>query len=265
MSVPFLFAGALAFVNVILLYFLLPETVTPDHPARVSAASGRGWRQLIEALRQPQLAFVLTIYFLSIVAFSIMTAVFSLFMMFRLGYDPWHSGWIFAFVGIISALVQGGLIGKLVKRFGEPMLVIAGGFLFTVGLVLSPFAGPSTGLLGILSICALASIGNALTSPSLTSLASKSAGAAEQGSVMGVVQSVASLARAVGPSVAAFFIYSAVTHMGYDRQPQNMSDASILRTFWTAAAIQFVALVLAIYFARAYRGRYAEGEVAEVV
>lgn len=265
MNVPFLFAGGLAFANVILLYFTLPETVTHDHPARVSAASGRGWKQLVEALRQPQLAFVLTIYFLSIVAFSIMTAVFSLFMMFRLGYDPWHSGWIFAFVGIISALVQGGLIGRLVKRFGEPMLVIVGGFLFTVSLFLSPFVGPSLGLLGILSIGGLSSIGNALSAPSLTSLGSKSAGAGEQGSVLGVMQSVASLARAVGPSIAAFFIYSAVAQIGYDRQLQNMSDASILRTFWIAAAIQFVALVLAIYFARAYRGRYAEGEVAEVV
>ena len=69
---------------------------------------------------------------------------------------------------------------------------------------------------------------------------------------MGVMQSVASLARAVGPSVAALIIYSAVAHMGYDNQMQNMSDASILRTFWTAAAIQFGALLLAVYFARMY-------------
>src|ERR1700681_1357659 len=71
-GVPFFFAAGLAFANAILLYFTLPETVTPDHPARISAASGRGWKQVIEALGQPQLAFVLTIYFLSIVAFSIM-------------------------------------------------------------------------------------------------------------------------------------------------------------------------------------------------
>ena len=264
-NIPFLFAGGLAFANVILLYFTLPETVTRDHPARVSAASGRGWKQLIDALRQPQLAFVLAIYFLSIVAFSIMTTVFSLFMMFRLGYDPWHSGWIFAFVGIVSALIQGGLIGKLVKRFGEPTLVIAGGLLFTVSLFVSPFVEPAIGLIGILSVAALSSIGNALSAPSLTSLGSKSASAAEQGSILGVMQSVASLARAVGPTVAAVIIYSAVAHTGYDRQMQNMSDASILRTFWTAAAIQFVAFLLAVYFARAYRGRYAEGEVAEAV
>src|SRR5438270_10744728 len=85
-NVPFLFAGGLAFANVILLYFTLPETVTPDHPARVSAASGRGWKQVIEALRKPALASVLTIYFLGIVAFSIMTASFGLFMIFRRGY-----------------------------------------------------------------------------------------------------------------------------------------------------------------------------------
>jgi DHA1 family tetracycline resistance protein-like MFS transporter len=263
-NVPFLFAGGLAFANVILLYFTLPETVTPDHPARVSAASGRGWKQVLEALRQPQLTLVLTIYFLSIVAFSIMTAVFSLFMMFRLGYDPWHSGWIFAFVGIISAVVQGGLIGKLVRRFGEPTLVIVGGFLFTVSLAASPFVSPSTGLIGILSVGALSAIGNALAGPSLTSLGSKSASAAEQGSVLGVMQSVASLARAVGPTIAALIIYSAVAQMGYDRQPQNMSDASITRTFWTAAAIQFVAFLLAVYFARTYRGKYAEGVVEAV-
>jgi DHA1 family tetracycline resistance protein-like MFS transporter len=264
-NVPFLFAGGLAFANVILLYFTLPETVTRDHPARVSAASGRGWKQVIDALSQPRLAFVLAIYFLSIAAFSIMTTVFSLFMMFRLGYDPWHSGWIFAFVGIVSALVQGGLIGKLVKRFGEPALVMVGGLLFTVSLLVSPFVTASTGLVGILSIVALSAIGNALAGPSLTSLGSKSAGAAEQGSIMGVMQSVASLARAVGPTVAALIIYSAVAHLGYDHQLQNMSDASILRTFWTAAAIQFVGFLLAVYFARAYRGRYAEGEVAEAM
>src|SRR5213082_1859151 len=130
-NVPFIFAGSLAFANAVLLYFVLPETVTQDHPARISAASGRGWRQLIESLKRPRLGFVLTIYFLSIVAFSIMTTVFSLFLMFRLGYDAFHNGWVFAYVGIISAIIQGGLIGRLVKRFGEPALVIIGSLLFS--------------------------------------------------------------------------------------------------------------------------------------
>jgi MFS transporter, DHA1 family, tetracycline resistance protein len=262
-NVPFIFAGSLAFANVILLYFTLPETVTPDHPARISAASGRGWEPLINSLRQSQLALVMAIYFLSIVAFSIMTTVFSLFLMFRLGYDPWHTGWIFAFVGIVSAGIQGGLIGKLVKRFGEPSLVIVGAFLFTISLFISPFVRPSIGLIGILGVGALSAIGNALSAPSLSSLASKSASAGEQGSVLGVMQSVASLARAVGPSIAAVIIYSAVAHLGYDQRLQNMSDTSILRTFWTAAGIQFGAFLLTIYFARVHGRKYGTSEIAE--
>src|SRR6476620_10601128 len=85
-NVPFLFAGGLAFANAVLLYFTLPETITADHPARVSAATGRGWKRLVTSLKNRRLGFVLLIYFLSIVAFSIMTTVFSLFLMFRFGY-----------------------------------------------------------------------------------------------------------------------------------------------------------------------------------
>src|SRR5947209_9164086 len=81
-SVPFIFAGCLAFANATLLYFTLPETVTPDHPARASAATGR-WSQFFAALKQSRLAFVLLIYFLFVTAFSIMTTSFALFTMYR--------------------------------------------------------------------------------------------------------------------------------------------------------------------------------------
>jgi DHA1 family tetracycline resistance protein-like MFS transporter len=262
-NVPFLFAGGLAFLNAVLLYFALPETVTPDHPARVSAASGRSWTQLFAALREPALAFVMTIYFLSIVAFSIMTAVFSLFMLFRFGYDPWHVGWVFAFVGIISAIIQGGLIGKLVKRFGEPALVIAGALLFAASLFITPFVTVGMGVLGILLIGAMSSIGNALMAPALSSLGSKNASASEQGSVLGVMQSVASLARAVGPALAAALIYSAIAHQGFDGHAMKMSDGSIFRTFLVAGAIQFVAFLLAIYFARSFGSQTSKREIAE--
>lgn len=250
--IPLMFAGGLAFANAVLLYFTLPETVTADHPARTSAATGRGWSQLVGAFKKPRLSLVLIIYFLSIVAFSIMTAVFTLFMVFRLGYDPFQAGWIFAFVGIISAIIQGGFIGKLVKRFGEARLVIGGTLFFTASLFAIPFIGPAAGLLGILVTGAFSSVGNALNAPSLTSLASKTAGAHEHGVVLGVTQSVASLARAVGPTVAAFLIYSTVAYVGVDRVPHHMSDASILRTFWAAGTIQFVAFLFALYFSRVY-------------
>jgi DHA1 family tetracycline resistance protein-like MFS transporter len=256
--VPFLFAGALSLANATLLYFVLPETVGPGHPARASAAAGR-WSQLASALGRPSLAFVLGIYFLFVTAFSVMTSSFGLFTLYRFGFDAHDTGWIFAFVGVVGAVVQGGLIGRLVKAFGEPPLVIAGALLFTVSLVLIPLTGPGTGMLALLSLGALFALGNGLATPSLTSLASKSAGAGEQGGVLGVTQSVASIARAVGPLVSAALIYSAVSTVGHDGRPHNMSDRSVELTFWAAAAIMFFAFLLASYFARAYASEYRGG------
>jgi len=257
-AVPFLFAAALCFANALLLYFTLPETVTPDHPARNSAAGGRGLAQLIKSLQDPQLGYVLMIYFLFIVAFSIMTTSFSLFTMFRFGYDAQHTGYLFAYVGILAVIVQGGLIGRLVKRFGELWLVIVGAFLFAGSLFAVPFVGPEAGgLLALLIGGGLFSIGNSLSAPSLTSLASKSVGAGEQGSVLGVTQSVASLARAVGPALAALLIHSAIAYPGRDGEPHFMSNHSLFVTFWAGSAIMLVALLLAIYFSRTHAADYS--------
>ena len=261
MEVPFLFAAGLALANATLLYFVLPETVTKDHPARASAATAR-WSKLFEALKQRRLAFVFAIYFLFIVAFSIMTSSFALFTMFRFGYDAHDTGWLFVYVGVIGAIIQGGLIGRLVRRFGELQLVVAGALLFSTSLFIIPLTGPHTGLATLLLVGALFAIGNALSTPSLTSLASKSVGRAEQGGVLGVTQSVASLARAVGPLIASALIYSAVASLGFDRQMHKMSDHSLRVTFWTAAAIMFVAFLLAAYFAHAHAAEYRESRPA---
>jgi len=249
--VPFFFAAGLCFANALLLYFTLPETVTPDHPARVYATRGRGISQLIRSLKQPRLAFVLVIYFMFVVAFSIMTTSFSLYVMFRFGYDAQHTGYIFAYVGLISVIVQGGLIGRLVKRFGELPLVVFGALCFSLSLFAVPYVGPAAGgLAGLLIGGGVFALGNSLATPALTSLASKSVGESEQGTVLGVTQSVASLARAVGPSLAAVLINSRAAHVGADGQPHYMSDYSLFITFWTAAAIMFVAFLLAVYFVR---------------
>ncbi|HEX8137283.1 MAG TPA: MFS transporter [Pyrinomonadaceae bacterium] len=255
MGVPFLFAAAMAFANALLLYFTLPETVTPDHPARASVASGR-WSQLLRALKQQRLAFVLVIYFLFVVAFSIMTSSFALFTMYRFGYDAHDTGWLFMFVGVVGAIIQGGLIGRLVRRFGEVALVVAGSLLFAASLFIIPLTSPQTGLLTLLAVGATFAVGNGLATPSLTGLASKSVGRGEQGGVLGVTQSVASLARTVGPLIASAAVYSAVATLGADRKIHNMSDHSLRLTFWTASAIMCGAFLLSLYFARTYQADY---------
>jgi len=262
--VPFFFAAGLCFANALLLYFTLEETVTPDHPARNSAARGRGLKHVLQSLKQPRLGFVLTIYFLFIVAFSIMTTSFSLYTMFRFGYDAQHNGYLFAYVGLIAVVIQGGLIGRLVKKFGELPLVVFGAFCFAASLFAVPFVGPAAGgLAGLLIGGGVFSLGNSLATPALTSLASKSVGAAEQGTVLGVTQSVASLARAVGPFLAAVLINSSVAHMGADGERHFMSDHSLFVTFWTGSVIMAVACLLALYFSRAHAREYRETKIAE--
>ena len=250
-EVPFLFAAGLAFVNAILLYFRLPETVTAPRPVENHAAQGRGLTQLLNSLKQPRLPLVLAIYFLSIVAFSIMVTGFSLYTMFRFGYDARHTGYLFAYVGMIAIIIQGGLIGRLVKRFGELPLIIAGCLCMAISLFSVPFVSPAAGgLAGLLIGGAVLSIGNSLATPVLTSVASKTAGPEQMGTIMGVTQSTASLARAVGPLLTALLIASPIAHMGADGQPHYMSDYSLFVTFWTGAAIMLLAFLLAFYFSK---------------
>jgi DHA1 family tetracycline resistance protein-like MFS transporter len=256
-AVPFLFAAGLAFANAILLYFTLPETVTADHPARVRTTESR-WTLMRRSLKQARLAFVLLIYFLFVVAFSIMTTTFALYTMHRFGYDAEHNGYLFLLIGSIAAVVQGTLIGKLAKRFGEMPLVIVGALMFTISLAILPLVGPQTGgLAALLAICGVLAVGNSLATPALTSLSSKSVGRSEQGSVLGVTQSAASLARIVGPLLAAFLIYSATG-------PKHISDGSIRATFWAGAAIMFIAFLAAVYFLRSHAKEIKEPEIAAV-
>ncbi len=237
--VPFLFAAALAFGNAVLLYFTLPETVTPAHPARHTA--GRSYAAMFRHLSNSSLALVLAISFLFIVAFSIMTTTFALYTMYRFGYDAQQNGYLFAFIGIVAVIVQGGLIGRLAKRFGELPLVILGALLFVAGLFALPFVGPmSGGLVALLGLIALLAVGDGMATPSLRSLASKTAGADEQGATLGLTQSAASLARIIGPLIGGFLIYSATAP-----DPLHIDDHSLRVTFWAASALTFLALALA--------------------
>jgi MFS family permease len=110
-----------------------------------------------------------------------------------------------------------------------------------------PIIGPTIGgFTMLIVITALMAIGNSVASPGLTSLASKTADERDQGRALGIVQSGASLARAVGPIIGGFLLNNAFN---------AVDDASLYRTFWTAAGIMFVAFGVAVYFERTVRDR----------
>jgi multidrug resistance protein len=249
-NAPFYFAAGLAFANAVLLYFALPETVTPDHPARMRAGGSR-LETLFGAFRQTRLALVVTLYFLLVTAFSMMTAAFVPFTQYRFGYGPRENGLIFFFIGLTAAIFQGFLIGRLVKRFGETRLAIAGCGILAGGFAGVPFIAPqSAGAVAALLLLAMGfAIGNGLATTALTSLASKSVGPEEQGRVLGMTQSFASLGRVVGPGLVSILSFSAAA-----QNALHMDDASVLRTFWAAAALMLATTALAFYFARHFAG-----------
>lgn len=240
-NVPFFVAAAMSLANAIALYFILPESIKPGAKANVTVRKSR-ILELVDSLRDKAFRELNLIYFLLITAFSIMTYAFVLYTSFRFGYDAEKNGYLFAFVGVISILVQGMLFGRLVKMFGETALIVVGCAVLVLSLFALPFIGPTYGGVSALLVgLAVMSFGNSLASPGLTSLASKSADEHDQGRTMGIMQSGASLARTVGPLLGGFLLNNALN---------AIDDDTIYRTFWAASIIMFIALVVAIFFAR---------------
>ncbi|MFY9607445.1 MAG: MFS transporter [Blastocatellia bacterium] len=227
---PFFFAAAMAAANATALYFLLPESLSAEHR---SQAQRGGLVEVLEQSGISQLGAVLATYFFSTVAFAMMTATFALFAAHRFKFDEAKTGYLFAYVGVIGAVIQGGLLGRLVKMFGDKPLAVTGTAIFAASVFLFPLSQTVTAL--IFASTGFA-IGNSLMTPTLNALASKSVSAGLQGRVLGVLSSVASLARIIGPVLGGWLLSrDSDASANYGRTP-----------YWTSAAIMLVALGLAI-------------------
>jgi MFS transporter, DHA1 family, tetracycline resistance protein len=191
MSMPGYAAAALAAVNGVAALFLLPE---PTEHAQGQRRAGL--TALVEELRRPGIRRLIAVYFLSVMAFSAMEATFALLAKHRYGLAQSQVNYLFAFIGLLVVIVQGGLIGPLTRRFGEKALLVVGLALQAVGFLLLPW---SPGLAGLCAACIPLSVGSGLTNPSLSSLLSRRARAEDQGGTLGMGQSAAALGRILGP------------------------------------------------------------------
>ncbi len=196
LAAPALAAAALSALNLGLAFFLLPESLPAE--ARAAAAARRGSRleTFRGALGHPVLPLLFLLFFLATVGFAQLETTFALYTEKRFGYGTREAGLLFAWIGVVLALVQGGLLRPLRKRLDEPSILLAGTVLLTCGLLLIAGAGS---LAQLVLACTVLAVGNGLQSPALSGLVSRNAGAHEQGRVLGVNQSVGSLARIVGP------------------------------------------------------------------
>jgi DHA1 family tetracycline resistance protein-like MFS transporter len=192
---PGMAAASASTIAFFLVLTRLPETLDPE--ARVeSRRHPLNMKSLSEVLSHPLIGPCLVMVFCTIFAFANFETTFAQFAKLRFAYSTSTIAWLFVYAGVLGALVQGGLVGRLSKRFGEPKLIVAGTALSFFALGCLPYA-PSRGpLLVILAVLAL---GQGIAHPSLSAFTSKLAGPDEVGGVMGVYQGMSSLARIFGP------------------------------------------------------------------
>jgi predicted MFS family arabinose efflux permease len=222
-AAPMWCASALCFANFVAASLLLPESRSA---ASAPQAVGR-----LEAFRRsllrPQLAMLLALYFILSSAFSGFEATFALYSERRFGFTAATIGYVFAFVGVVLAVSQGVLVGRVVRIFGERRVIPCAIAMIALGLGLVPFAGSVPALLAALGIL---SLGMGLNQPVLSSLVSRVAGAHEQGGVLGLAQSLASLGRIVGPAWGGFL---------FDRYGMSFP-------YLSGAAIMLVAVIVSM-------------------
>ncbi len=223
---PMWFASGLCLANLIAAWYLLPESRTADSSTR-SLGRIDAFRH---AMAKPTLLLCLGLFFLVTLAFSGFETTFAIFSEARFGFTVSTIGLVFAFIGVVLALVQGVLVHRVVKVVGERRLIPLAIGAIALGIGLVPFAWNVPSLLGALGVLAL---GMGFNNPSLTSMVSKLSDPDDQGGMLGLASSLSSLGRAVGPAWGGYL---------YDAYGMTTPYFSAAAVMFITCAISFVGL-----------------------
>lgn len=217
-TIPGIVAAAITGTNLFLAWRFLPESI------RVKEVAGAPTLPLPWA----RLAAPVSVLFLTTLSFSVMYVVFPLFGEARFSATRSTVSFWFAFVGLVTAIVQGGLLGRMVTRLGEIGVARIGAALMAAGFILVPSAGAASapGPLFYLALTLLGS-GFGMAGPAMLGMASRRAAATMQGRTLGVTQSASSLARIIGPIVAGA-VMQAASADGAFRASAAMAAAALL-------------------------------------
>jgi MFS family permease len=202
-TLPVWAAMGFAVVNLALVMGLLPET----HPVSARRALPRKrdlnpFSQLHRVFTNPEVRRLCLAFFLFFLAFNGFTAVLVLYFKQSFGWGPGLAATAFLVVGVVATVVQGGLIGPLVKRFGEWRLTLAGLGFVIVGCSLIPLASRTNAQPVVFGAVAVLALGTGLVTPCLRSLVSRRLDSSGQGAALGSLQGLQSLGSFLGPPLA---------------------------------------------------------------
>ena len=205
-AVPAFVAAGLATLNWFAVLIWLPESLTDEIKATLARQPKRAIlsvRQFVTALQRPRFGPLLTVRFFSGLAFSMFAGIFALYAQYQLGLDSTGTGYVLAYMGVLTVLVQGVIIGRLAKRFPENRLIFSAVIILTFSLLAWGFASSVVLLLVVLAPLAFAGgVLNTVISSSVT----KSVYPEEVGGALGVTSSVESLTRVIGPAAGGFLL-----------------------------------------------------------
>jgi MFS family permease len=203
-TLPFWIAAGVALVNALLVILFLPETrkrasgekEQTHYKSKGLGILFSGWRN---AMRYPSVLGMVLVNLLYTIAFTGMEAIFALFTQHTFGWGASQNGYIFTYIGIIVVIMQGGLVGRLVKRWQESGVLLAGLVLMAVGLLSLAF---STRFALLLVTLGILSVGDGAVTPTVSTLLSFASPVEVQGEMLGLSQGVGGLGRIVGPLIA---------------------------------------------------------------
>jgi len=215
-------AATLCALNFLLALLVLPESRQPGSAQAPERPHLAQWKH---TLGHSKIGLLISVFFLSTLCFSCFEVTLALLVCANFGLDIHQNStaaigsYLFIYCGLISAFVQGGMIGRIVTKLGEPKVIALSLVLTAISLALLPFIKGS-GLLSwgilaqadghawwrLLGALGLLALGSSLTRPPLFGLLSNLTAANEQGANIGVAQSAGSLARIIGQFTAPIIL-----------------------------------------------------------
>lgn len=197
---PAFVAAGMSLLAFVLTITRLKESLPAEVRAKRTAQPRQSrLKQFKSVLNKPGIGLLVLLSFLATFVFAGMETTFAMWSRRQFGWGPEQNGYLFAFIGIVAAVLQGGLVGRLVKRFGEANLIVQGAVALAIGMALIPFSHSVEWLIAAMVIVAY---GFSIINPALNSLISLRTSATNQGQMMGVARSATTLARVVGPAWA---------------------------------------------------------------
>jgi DHA1 family tetracycline resistance protein-like MFS transporter len=231
-------AAFFSLISILLTFFWLEETLPPEKRGQIQKREGRGLASILAALKRPQIGLLLALMFMQQFAFGGYEHMLALFTLNRLGMNASGNAALFVFIGVIVVAVQGGLVGRWSKKFGDRWVILMGLLVLTVGMVASavtPRVPPPwysqaelkeelsseaaqeiqidlppddnigwTGLIWLMAASVPIAIGGGVLMPAVNSMITKTGSQENIGSLLGTSSSMQSIANFSAPLVMGF-------------------------------------------------------------